>query len=221
MNIKIKIAGLGGQGIQFIGKLLGEAAFKQGINVSEGVVYEPSTKGGLTVADITLSPLSKEIYYPFIEHPDILVLFSQRAWGEFKHLIQSYTIVLADQDNVKEFSSQEVERAKIIFHLPFSRKAIDIGSEDVTNVVILGFLSEMLDISDNYVPALLNEIKSNEAEELELLEVDPEHFEESLIKYSPKKFREMNKIAFRTGYNMSLNAEYSKKGISEGHEDFN
>ncbi|MFV2014266.1 MAG: 2-oxoacid:acceptor oxidoreductase family protein, partial [Candidatus Heimdallarchaeota archaeon] len=73
MNLTIKFAGVGGQGIQLAGKLLGQAAFRQGLNVSQGVKYEPATSGGLTTADVTLAKIDTEILYHFIENPDILV----------------------------------------------------------------------------------------------------------------------------------------------------
>ncbi|MHA2100005.1 MAG: 2-oxoacid:acceptor oxidoreductase family protein [Candidatus Kariarchaeaceae archaeon] len=211
--MSIKFAGIGGQGIQLAGKLLGQAAFRQGLNVSQGVNYEPATSGGLTTADVTLAKLDTEILYPFIEVPDILVVFAQRAWDEFKHTVTENTIVLADYDYVQDFDDVYSKKAHLAFHLPFSAKATEIGSEKVTNVVIIGFISEMLDVGEHFVPLLLQESKPEDAEEYDLLEVAPEHFEDSLIKASPEKFRELNLNAYKVGYQMSLDQDYSKKEI--------
>ncbi|MDH5402635.1 MAG: 2-oxoacid:acceptor oxidoreductase family protein [Candidatus Heimdallarchaeota archaeon] len=210
MNLKIKIAGIGGQGVQFFGKLLGEAAFKQGLNVSQGVIYEPSTTGGLTVADITLAHADEEIIFPYIEEPNILIVFAQRCWDDYKHLVTENTILLVDQSNVQDFNPNE---SRLSLHLPFSKIALDIGSESVMNVVALGFISEMLDISDNHVHTILKNLSPEDAMVLELLEVAPENFEESLIKSSPKKFQEMNLKAFKMGYNLSLKEDYSKSEV--------
>ena len=215
MNLSIKFAGLGGQGIQLAGKLLGQAAFRQGLNVSQGVNYEPATSGGLTTADVTLAKLDTEILYPFIEVPDILVVFAQRAWDEFKSTVTSNTIVLADADYVQDFDDEYSRKAKLAFHLPFSKKATEIGSEKVMNVVVIGFISEMLDVGEHYVPALLQESNPEDAEEYDLLEVAPEHFEDSLIKASPEKFKELNLNAYKVGYQMSLDQVYSKPEITQ------
>lgn len=213
MNIKVKFVGIGGQGIQLAGKLLGSAGFKKGLNVSQGVNYEPATSGGITIADVTLAPKDKEIYYPFIEDPDILVVFAQRGWDEFKHTVHKNTIILADKDNVQNFDGPEAEKAKLAFHLPFSQMATDLGSEKVTNVLIIGFISEMLDVGENYVPAMIKEENPEGAGEYDLLEVEPQFFEESLIKASPKQFQEMNLAAYKAGYQLSLDQDYSKTDI--------
>lgn len=211
MRISIKFAGIGGQGIQLAAKLLGQASFKQGLNISQGTIYEPATSGGLTVADVTIAPIDMEIDYPFIEAPDVLVCFAQRAWDEYKSLVHDESIVLADKDNIQDFEGDDVKRAKLAFHLPFSSTARELGSEKVMNVVAIGFISEMLDFHENFVPALLKNVKPEDSEEYKLLEVAPEHFESSLIQASPERFREMNMNAYKAGYEMSLNTDYNKK----------
>jgi len=209
MIIKIKIIGVGGQGIQFIGKLLGEAAFKQGLNVSMGVLYEPSTSGGLTLADVIIAHKDDEILYPFIEDPTILVLFSQRSWDENKHLVNEDTIIMADKSNIQDFSGAERDKARLAFHLPFAEKAEELGSGKSMNVVALGFISEFLDLGNNHVPSMIREWHPEESEEYDLLEVDPENFEDSLIQSSPKRFEELNLNAFKTGYDMAMSNDYN------------
>ncbi len=207
VNLRIKLAGIGGQGIQFMGKLLGEAAFKQGLNVSQGVKYEPSTKGGLTVADIVIAPTDEEIIYPFIERePDVLVVLAQRAWDEYKDITTERTVILADQDNVQDFNPLKY---RMVLHYPFVRKALEIGSENIANVIILGFLSDMLDMGEHFLPNMLKDVQPDEFLEPELLEVEPDKFEDSIVHASPERFREMNLKAFRTGLTLSKNLDYS------------
>ncbi|MCE7736203.1 MAG: hypothetical protein GPJ54_15080 [Candidatus Heimdallarchaeota archaeon] len=213
MNFRVKFVGLGGQGIQLAGKILGEAGFKQGLNVSQGVVYEPATSGGITIADISLADKNTEILYPFIETPNILVVFAQRAWDEFKDKVDKNTIVLADLDNVQDFDDEYSRKARLAFHLPFSKMAAELGSEKVTNVLIIGFISEMLDVGENFVPGMLSETNPEDAEEYDLLEVEPEHFEDTLIKASPEKFRDLNIRAYKAGYQLSLDQDYSRNEI--------
>ncbi len=201
MAIRVKIAGVGGQGVQFVGKLLGHSAFSSNLNVSQAVKYEPSTKGGLTVADITIAKTDEEIVYPFIENdPDILVIFAQRCWEEFNTIIGKDTMVLVDESNV---DTAEFEHDKL-YSLPFSRIAREeIGSENVMNVVALGFISELLDIGGNYIAKSIERSSPEEAEDHTLLEITPELFEESLVHDSPPRFREKNLQAFRKGYELS------------------
>ncbi|MHA2404135.1 MAG: 2-oxoacid:acceptor oxidoreductase family protein [Candidatus Kariarchaeaceae archaeon] len=214
VNLSIKIVGIGGQGVQFMGKMLCESAFRQGLNVSQGVLYEPSTKGGLTLADVTLAPNDKEIVFPLIEKPEILILLAQRGWEEYKNTLSENTIILADEDNVQDFSPEE-GCCKLALHLPFSRKAMEIGSENITNLVALGFLSEMLDIGDHFVIRMLNRAQpeDRDAGAYDLLQVEPEKFEDALNKASPERFKEMNLQAFRIGYQLSLDTDYEFENI--------
>ncbi len=211
-NLRIKLAGIGGQGIQFLGKLLGEAAFKQGLNVSQAVKYEPSTKGGLTVADVVIAPSDEEIIYPYIERePDVLVVLARRAWDEYKEITANHTVILADKDNIQDFHPK---RYRLVLHYPFVRKAIEIGSENVANVIVLGFLSDMLDVGEHFLPKMLKEAHPEEFLEPQLLEVEPGKFEDSIIDASPSKFREMNLKAFRTGLNLSKELDYTSLTMS-------
>ncbi len=213
--LRIKIGGIGGQGVQFFSKLLINAAFKQGLNVTATSFYEPASTGGLTVSDVIIAHKNEEIIFPFVETPEILICLAQRAWDEFKLLATPRCVILADKDNVQDFSGEEVENAKLHFHLPFYGKAIEMGSEKLGNIIVLGFLSEMLDLADHYVPALLQDLDPEDAENLELLEVDAKNFEETLINSSPAKFRENNIKAFKVGYAMSQAIEYPKEKIEQ------
>lgn len=213
-DIKIKIVGIGGQGVQFMGKLLSEAIFKQGLNVSMGVKYEPSTSGGLTLADVTMATNDQEIYYPFIETPDILITLAQRGWDDYRSEVSKNTIIISDEDNVQDFHDENTERAKMIIYLPFSRMAKDLGSEKLTNILVLGFLSEMLDVEAHHVPDLIGISNPEDSHETELLEVDPKYFEDSLTKSSPEKFRTMNIAAFKKGYDLALSTDYAKNKVT-------
>jgi 2-oxoglutarate ferredoxin oxidoreductase subunit gamma len=209
--VRVKIAGIGGQGVQFLGKLLSDAAFRADLNVSQAVIYEPATSGGLTVADVTIAKKGKVIDYPYIEeNPDILLALAQRGWDEFKHTVGLNTIVLIDESTVQEFD--EPRNIKFSLKIPFIKSAINLGSEKAANLVALGFLAELLDFEGFHIGAI-EESKPDDAEEYELLEVAPEYFEESLVNMSPDNFKDMNKKAFKFGYQLSRDTNYEQAKI--------
>ncbi|MCY3413502.1 MAG: 2-oxoacid:acceptor oxidoreductase family protein [Candidatus Heimdallarchaeota archaeon] len=208
--IRIKIGGIGGQGVQFFSKLMIEATFLQGLNVTATSWYEPASTGGLTVADIILAPKDQEIVFPFIEQPDILICLAQRAYDEFKDMVTKKTVVLIDSMNVQNFEGSEWNNAKLALNLPLYETAIKLGNEKLGNIVALGFISEMLDFDDHFIPAIIQDVRPEDAENLELLEVDAKYFEQSLIKSSPEKFREKNVQALRDGYQLSRDTDYKK-----------
>ncbi len=209
MRIRVKIAGVGGQGVQLIGKLLSDAAFRANFNVSQAVKYEPSTSGGLTVADVTIYPEDEVIGYPFIEsNPDVLLVLAQRGWDEYKGILGKDTIVLADDSNVQNV--EKTEECKAVYRLPFAKTALELGSEKVMNVVALGFIAELLDIEGNHITHGLDEFHPDETSDITLLEVAPEYFEESIVDLSPARFREMNMTAFKKGYDLSMGMDVAR-----------
>jgi len=206
MRIKVKIAGVGGQGVQLIGKLLAESAFRANLNVAQAVKYEPSTSGGLTVADVTIVPEDEIIGYPYIEaNPSILLVLAQRGWDEYKHIVGENTVILADESNVKSLYLKMKHKAH--YTIPFGKTAIELGTEKVMNVVALGFMAELLDFKGNYISDNLEEMHPHDSGDSTLLEVAPEKFEESIIDLSPQKFREVNISAFKRGYDMSMSLD--------------
>ena len=204
MTFRIKIAGIGGQGVQFLGKLLCAAAFRANLNVSQGTIYEPSTSGGLTVADIIIAPDDEEIAYPFIEeNPDIFLALAQRGLDEYTSSIGVDTIIVADESYVHNFDIKTKHRAARL--VPFAKTAFKLGSEKAMNLVALGYLSELLKIDSGNLSDEICDCHPDHAMDTTLLEVTPELFEDSLIDITPKKFQEINLSAFKEGYKLAEN----------------
>ncbi len=213
--IRIKLVGIGGQGIQFMGKLLGQAAYSQGLNVTQASTYEPATSGGLTLMDLNICKKGYDIDYPFVdEEANIMVLLSQRAWNECKSLITSKTYVLIDPDAI-DIGKPSFSTERIIA-VPFSRVAKETtGTEKVANVVALGYLAERFDLGGHYMYDLLLDANPEDSEEPELLEILPSSFENSLISASPGKFATMNMSAFKKGYELSQD-DAASFGVQDG-----
>ena len=202
MTFRIKLAGVGGQGIQFIGKLLCDAAFRAKLNVSQGTIYEPSTSGGLTVADITIGPDDEEIAYPFIEeNPDIFLALSQRGLDEYANSIGINTVVIVDESYVHNVDIKNKHRALRL--VPFAKTALNLGSEKAMNLVALGYLSELLEISEKTLSDEICDCHPDHAMDTTLLEVTPELFEDSITDITPKRFQEINLTAFKQGYKIA------------------
>ena len=202
--IRIKLSGIGGQGIQLLGKLFGQAAYNAGFSVSQAVIYEPVTSGGLTTMDISIFESGKTVEYPYIdEEPDILLILAQKAWKEFSGILGSNTHLIIDPDQVEVDESTKI--AKKMYSVPFTRLAeTEVGSKKMANAIALGFIAEFFDIAGNHLEELLVNTKPEDAEEPVLLEIDPAAFESTLLRFSPDRFKEMNLQAFKIGYALSL-----------------
>jgi len=78
---KAIIAGFGGQGILFFGKVLAQAGMDAGHHVTYFPSYGPEVRGGRANCHITVS--SQESYLPMIAQADAVVAMSQPAWEFF------------------------------------------------------------------------------------------------------------------------------------------
>lgn len=75
--MKILIAGDGGQGVQTIAKIISEAAFEAGREVSVVPNYGVEQRGGMSLAYLQIG--SEPIVYQKFSRPDLLVLMSEKA----------------------------------------------------------------------------------------------------------------------------------------------
>ena len=73
MRTDIRIAGFGGQGIALAGYILGKAvSLYSGLEAVMTQAYGPEARGGASSTNIVVA--DRPIDYPFVNHPDILVL---------------------------------------------------------------------------------------------------------------------------------------------------
>ncbi len=132
---------MGGQGIIFSGIALARAASlyeRRGgreLYAIQTQSYGPEARGGSSKCDVRIS--STEIFHPFIEVPDYLVLMSQPAYDRFIGATGPDTVVILDEASVES-------RPDLRFYeIPALRKAEDLGKRIVANIIMLGAFLEI------------------------------------------------------------------------------
>ena len=139
MRVEIRIAGFGGQGIGLVGYILGKAiSLYEGQEAVMTQSYGPEARGGASSANIVLS--DREIAYPFVQKPDYLVALSQEAYTKFKPTAKPEAMVLIDGDLVKTGG------AELVYAIPATQIAEDMGRRIVANVVMLGYVTALTGI---------------------------------------------------------------------------
>lgn len=134
---EIRLAGTGGQGLILAATLLAQALAAAGRRVAQSQTYEPTSRGGYCNADLVVAAgAGGEVDYPLATALDALVLLDRLAVGPSWPLLAPQALVLADARLCPELPPH----AGRALRLPFSRTAIDLGSERVTNIVALGAL---------------------------------------------------------------------------------
>ena len=93
-TMNMLIAGYGGQGILFAGKVVAYAGLIDGKEVSWLPSYGPEMRGGAANCTVCLS--DEPIASPFIQYPDYLVAMNQLAFNKYISLVAKGGIAIYD-----------------------------------------------------------------------------------------------------------------------------
>jgi len=133
----VKLAGLGGQGVLTAGLLLAEA----GMNTFKYTTWFPSYGGAMRGGEVECTVIlsQKEISSPIISNPEIMVTMSLFSLDMFEESVAQGGMLFLDSSIIK----REVKRDDLrIFKIPASDIAVELGSNQVSNLVLLGAISK-------------------------------------------------------------------------------
>ena len=129
---RIIIAGAGGQGIMLLGKVLAEAAMRQGKHVTWLPSYGAEVRGGTAHCMMVIS--GREIGSPYVVKADGLILMNAPSVERFRSRIQKNGLWVINSSLVKP---QAIQGARILQH-PFTDLALELGNIKVANMLALG-----------------------------------------------------------------------------------
>lgn len=173
--IEVKIGGFGGQGVILMGYILGKAAaLYDGKNASFSQSYGPESRGGACASEIIIS--DDVIDYPHITHADLLVVMSQEAYHRYINMLKPSGILIYDEDLV---SIDKTEGIKV-YSVPSHRIAESLGKAIVANIVMLGFITAVTNISTK------------------------DSMKKSILESVPKGTEKLNERAFMKGYEYGI-----------------
>ena len=129
----IIMAGFGGQGLMFIGKLLAESAMIEGRNVTWIPSYGPEMRGGTANCTVVIS--SDPIGSPVITHPRSAIVMNQPSFDVFWPRLREGGVFVMNSSLIKP---KERRRDITVIEVPANRIAVELGNERVANMVMLG-----------------------------------------------------------------------------------
>jgi 2-oxoglutarate ferredoxin oxidoreductase subunit gamma len=134
---EVRIAGLGGQGVVMMGRILATAAgIYEGKEVSQVETYGMQQRGGAVRSDIVIS--DGPIDYPEIIKADIMIIMSQESLEKYANDLMEDGILIIDPLHVKKVDDVKTKR---IYKVPATEIAgKELGNMLVVNVVMLGAL---------------------------------------------------------------------------------
>jgi len=134
---KIRICGLGGQGIILAGEILGLAAVIEGKYATQMRSYGSEARGSACKSDIIIS--EKEIKYPVIDECDILIALSQPALKKYVKTLKRGGILIIDEDLIKKLPQEDNYK---IYKIKATRIAEKRFRRIMANMIILGYTSK-------------------------------------------------------------------------------
>ena len=175
---EIRIAGFGGQGVILSAIVLGKAAsIFQGAFATMTQNFGPEARGGACSAQLVLS--DTPILYPYVTHPDIMVIMSQEAYVRFGNEVKDGGILIVEQDLVRV---SDVSKEIQVYSVPATRIAEELGKRMVLNSVMVGFFTAVTQL------------------------LDPDAVRKAVADSVPPSSRELNLKAFEKGLEYGITA---------------
>lgn len=134
-SLNIVLAGFGGQGVLFAGKLIAYAGLLEDREVSWLPSYGPEMRGGTANCSVTLS--DAPIGSPLVVEPNMLVVMNQPSLEKFRDAVVPGGVVVADASMVPDVPAIEGVRA---VSLPATAMAEEHGLKGLANVILVGRL---------------------------------------------------------------------------------
>jgi len=132
------IAGFGGQGILFAGKVLANAFMLAGKNVTWYPCYGAEMRGGTVNCEIVIS--DNEVSSVHKENADCIIVLNQLSFDRFLSKVKKGGMIFSNSSLVTESQTRnDVE----YLSAPMSKIATDSGNNKLANMVALGALSNV------------------------------------------------------------------------------
>jgi 2-oxoglutarate ferredoxin oxidoreductase subunit gamma len=132
---RIIIAGAGGQGVMLLGKVMAEAALKEGKHVTWFPCYGAEVRGG--TANCTVVIADTPIGSPYVQKSDTLIILNEPSWIKFKDRIKPGGLLLVNSSLIDKGSLRPLSKVKL-FAYAFTDGASNLGDVRVANMIALG-----------------------------------------------------------------------------------
>ena len=165
MTYETIMAGFGGQGLLFSGKVLAYAGLLEDRELSWLPSYGPEMRGGTCNCSVIIS--DEPVGSPIISHPNVLMVMNEPSLDKFENAAAPGATVFVDSSLI----SRKVRRDDIeAVYIPATQMAAEMEAASLANMVILGAIVEKLKCvkPETVVDALRHTISARKANLLDL-----------------------------------------------------
>ena len=137
-DLRVNVAGFGGQGVLLLGQILAEMGMREGREVSWLPSYGPEMRSGSAHCYVCLS--KERVGSPLVEHPDMLIAMNEISLHKFAKDVEAGGMVIYNGASLPDkFPSLQAQ----VMCVPAAEIADKLGSTKVANMVMLGGLLEL------------------------------------------------------------------------------
>ncbi len=134
-DVNLLLAGFGGQGILFMGKVIAQAGLFDGREVSWLPSYGPEMRGGTANCSVCVS--DEPVCSPLISNPNVLIVMNLPSFEKFIGAVTTGGTVIVDSSLIAKKSGREDIEA---FYVPATRLAEENGLNGLANIILTGKL---------------------------------------------------------------------------------
>ena len=160
------IAGFGGQGILFTGKLLAYKGLTDGKNVSWLPSYGPEMRGGTASCGVIIS--DTQVGSPIVSKPDILIAMNLPSLDKYEDTVAEGGMIFTDSTLIE----RDVKRTDVkAFKIPSTKLASDNNTPKLSNMIMLGHVlakTNGFDDEEGVINALKKVISAKHSDMLEV-----------------------------------------------------
>ena len=133
MTSEVIMAGFGGQGLLFSGKVLAYAGLLEDRELSWLPSYGPEMRGGTCNCSVIIS--DEPVGSPIIAHPNVLMVMNEPSLDKFEDAVAPGGIVFVDSSLIgRKLKRTDVEAV----YIPATKMAKDMEATSLANMIILG-----------------------------------------------------------------------------------
>lgn len=132
-NINILLAGFGGQGILFAGKVMAYTGLVDGRKVSWLPSYGPEMRGGTANCSVCIS--EEEIGSPLVLAPELLLVMNLPSYDKFIGSVAKGGIAVVDSSLIdKKCIRDDIS----VHYVPATQLAADNDLKGLANIIMIG-----------------------------------------------------------------------------------
>ena len=140
---RVMIAGFGGQGILFAGKVIAYAGLVEDREVTWMPSYGPEMRGGTACCGVTLA--DEPVGSPLIVEPTILIAMNRPSLDKYEETVVPGGVILIDTTLVDRMPTRE---DVTVLTVDATRIAEENGLKGLANIVLVGKLLEATGFCD-------------------------------------------------------------------------